>query len=146
MRVAGQALAVHLLAEIEQLLLAQAAFQKRACIHARGHMALDKQAVAAMVLALGMPKMVKACAKQAGQGREGANVAAQIAAVRRVVAIGFDDHGHGVPAHIGAQTLFHLQVARGALFMLGLDGVDIARRGRKRHVDAFLAGVLEQLL
>jgi hypothetical protein len=38
-------------------------------------------------------------------------VAAEVAAVGRVQAVGLDDHGHRVPAHVGAQALFHLEVA-----------------------------------
>jgi hypothetical protein len=34
-----------------------------------------------------------------------------------VKAVGLDHHGHGVPAHVGAQTAFDLEVA-GALFFL----------------------------
>ncbi len=41
----------------------------------------------------------------------GANVATQIAAVCWVEAVGAHHHGHGVPAHIGAQALFNGDVA-----------------------------------
>ena len=99
-----------------------------------------------MVFALGMPEMVEAGAKHVGQRGERADVATQIAAVDRVMAVGLDHHGHGVPAHVGAQALFDLDVAGAALFLVGLDGVDVAGVGRERHVDAALAGVLEQLL
>jgi hypothetical protein len=33
-----------------------------------------------------------------------------------------------------------------ALRLVGLDGVDVAGGGRERHVDALLAGLLQQLL
>jgi hypothetical protein len=80
-RVAGQALAVHFLAEVEQLLFGQAAFQVGAGIDTGRHMALDVEAVATVVFALGMPEVVEAGAKHAGQRGKRANVTAQIAAV-----------------------------------------------------------------
>ena len=70
-------------------------------------MALDIDAVAAMVLILCMPKMVEACAKHMGQRSEGTNVATKVAAVFRVVAIRFDHHRHRVPTHVGAKTFFY---------------------------------------
>ena len=70
-------------------------------------------------------------------------MATQVAAVDGMVAIGLDHHGHGVPAHVGPQPLFDLQVARATLFLIGFDGVHITGVGRERHVDAALAGVLQ---
>ena len=90
--------------------------------------------------------MVEARAKQTSQRGKRTDVAAQIAAVGRVVAVGLNHHGHRVPSHIGAQTFFNFQVARRALFVVGLNGVDIAGGGRKRHVNAFLAGMFQHLL
>ncbi len=146
MWVAGQALAIHFLAEIEQLLFRQTPFHECAGVNAGRHVALDVEAVAAMAFALGMPEMVEAGAKQAGQRRKRADVAAQIATIHRVVPIGFDHHRHGVPAHIGAQALFNFQVARRTLFVVGRNGVDVSRGRRKRHVQALLAGVIQQFL
>ena len=65
---------------------AQPPFQVGARINAGGHMTLDVEAVATVVFTLGMPEMVEAGAKQAGQRCEGANVAAQVAPVDGVVA------------------------------------------------------------
>jgi hypothetical protein len=50
---------------------------------------------------------------------EAADVAAQVAAVGRVQAVGLDHHGHRVPAHVGAQPALELEVARAALFLVG---------------------------
>jgi hypothetical protein len=116
-RVARQALATHFLAEVEQLLFGQAAFQVGAGIHAGRHVALDVEAVATMVFALGVPEVVEAGAKHVGQRGEGADVATQVTAVGRVVAVGLDHHGHGVPAHVGAQTLFNFDIAGATLFL-----------------------------
>jgi hypothetical protein len=116
-RVARQALAVHFLAEVEQLLFGQATFQVGAGIHAGRHVALDVQAVAAVVFALGVPEVVEAGAKQAGQRGKRTDVATQVTTIGRVMAVGLDHHGHGVPAHVGAQALFDFQIAGRALFL-----------------------------
>ena len=146
MRVARQALAVHFLAEVEQLLFAQAAFQVGAGINTGRYVALDVKQVTAVVLALGMPEMVEARAKHAGQRGKGADVATQIATFGRVMAVGLDHHGHGVPAHVGAQALFDFKVAGAACLLAGLYGVHVAGIGRERQVHAVLAGVFQQLL
>ena len=73
-------------------------------------------------------------------------MATQIAAVRRVQAVGAHHHGHGVPAHVGAQALFNGDVAGAMGFLLGLNGVHVAGVGRKRQVDAALPGMFQQLL
>ena len=108
-------------------------------------MALYIEAIAAVVFTLGVPEVVKAGTKQTGQGRKRADMATQVTAIHRMMAVGLDHHGHSVPAHVSTQTLFNLQVARRMLLLLGLDGVDIARGGRKRHVNALLAGMLQEL-
>ncbi len=145
-RIAGQALAVHFLAEVQQLLLGEAAFQVGACVDAGRHVALDVQQVAAVALALGVPEMVEARAEHVGQRGEGADVAAQVAAFGWVVAVGLDHHRHGVPAHVGAQAGFDLEVAGAARLLAGLDRVHVAGVGGERHVDAALARMFEQLL
>ena len=104
-------------------------------------MALDVDAITAVVFVFSMPKMVEACAKHVGQRSEGANVATEIATVFWVVAVRFDHHRHRVPTHVGAQTLFNFKVTRAMGFLVGFDGVDIAGIGRKRHVDAVFAGM-----
>ena len=83
-------------------------------------MALDVEQVAAMVFAFGMPKMVEAGAKHVGQRGKRTDVTAQVAAIGGVVAIRLDHHGHGVPAHVSAQTLFDFDVAWAPLFLVGL--------------------------
>jgi hypothetical protein len=74
--------------KLQQLLFGQAAFQVGAGVDAGRAVALDVQQVATVVFALGMPEVVEAGAEHAGQRGEGADVAAQIAAVRRVQAVG----------------------------------------------------------
>ena len=109
-------------------------------------MALDVETVATMALALGVPEVVKASAKQAGQRGKRANVATQITPVYRVMPVSLDHHGHRIPAHIGTQALFNFKVAWGVHFLVCFYGVDIACGRRERHVDAALAGMLQELL
>jgi len=73
-------------------------------------------------------------------------VAAEVAAVGRVEPVGAHHHDHGVPAHIGAQALFELDVAGAAGLLLGIDGVHITGRRGERQVDVVVARVLEHLL
>jgi len=72
--------------------------------------------------------------------------APQIAAVSRVQAVGAHDHGHRVPAHVGAQALFDSDVAGAVCFLCRVNGVDVAGVGRERQVNAVLASVFQQLL
>ena len=146
MRVARQTLAIHFLAEAVKLFFGQAAFQEGPGVDAGRAVALDIEQVTTVAFALGMPEMVETRTKHAGHGCERTDVPAQVAAVGRVKAVGAHHHGHGVPAHVGAQALFDGDVAGAAGFLLGLDGVHIPRVARKRHVDAVLAGVFQQLL
>ena len=67
---------------------------------------------------------------------------AQIATVFRIVAIGLDHHGHGVPSHVRTKPLFYFDVARAMSFLIRLDGVHIARVCGKRQVNAALTSVL----
>ena len=145
MRIARQPLATDFLAEMEQLLFSQAPFHVSAGIDARRHVALNIEAVAAVVFTLGVPEMVEAGAKHVRERGEGANVAPQITAIDRVVAIGLDHHRHRIPAHVGTQTLLNFDIARAALFLVGGDGVDVSCVGRKRPVNAALARMIKQL-
>ncbi len=145
-RVARQALAVGFLAEVQQLLFGQTAFHVGAGIHTRRHMTLNVEAVATVVFGFRVPEMVEPGTKHVRQRGKRANVAAQVPAVCRIVAVGLDHHGHGVPAHVGAQALFDFDVAGATLLLVGLDGVDVAGVGRERHVKAALTRMLQQLL
>ncbi len=149
-RVARQALAIDFLAEVEQLLLADAPFHVGARVDAGRAVALHIEQVAAVAAAgvgvVGMPKVVKARRQHVRHRLKGADVAAQVAAVGRVEPVGFDHHRHGVPAHVGAQPPLQRQLAGAGGFFARLDGVDVAGGGRKRQIDTVLARFFEQLL
>ena len=44
-----------------------------------------------------------------------------------------------------AETFFNLNIARAMRFLVRLDGVDITRVCRKRHVNAVLSGMFKKL-
>ena len=70
-----------------ELVLGQAAFQVGAAVHARRGMALEVHQVAAVLFGLAMPEMVLAAADHGGQRGERGDMAAQVAAVGRVVLV-----------------------------------------------------------
>src|SRR5690606_11540912 len=102
--------------------------------------------VAAVVLGFGVPEVVLAAAYHGGQRGEGGDVAAQAAAVGGRFAVGAHDHGHGVPADVGADALFQFQVAGVRRLQARRNGVDVGRVGRERDVGARAARQVDQLL
>jgi hypothetical protein len=92
-----------------------------------------------------MPEVVEAGREHVGERGEARDVAAEVAAVGRVEAIGLHDQCHRVPPHVGAQTAFEFGVAGAVFLVAGFDRVDVAGGGRERVVDALLARVLKQL-
>jgi hypothetical protein len=63
---------------------------------------------------------------------------AQIASIGRMQTVGMNHHRHGVPAHVGAQPLLDLNIARAAHLVVGGNGVDVGGVGREGHVHAVL--------
>src|SRR5690606_2578179 len=141
-RVGTQALAVHLHAEVVQLLLADAALEERARVDAGRAVALDVQQVAGVVLGRRPPEMVEADVVQGGAGAEGGDVAAELAGL----AVGGHHHGHRVPADDRADPPFHRRVAGALGLLAGRDGVDVLGGGREREVGAGAAGDLDHVL
>src|SRR3546814_860627 len=129
-------MAVDFLAEIIQLVFAKTAFQVSAAINAGRGMALEVDQVAAVAFAFSVPEVVLAATYHGGQRGERRNVPAQIAAVGRVVAVGLDDHGHGVPAYIRAYALFQYDIARMRRLEPWRYGIDVGGIRRKRNVGA----------
>ena len=71
---------------------------------------------------------------------------AQITPIGWAESVGLDHSRHGVPAHVSAQTLFDLEVAGAALFLVGRNRVHVGRVGRERMINARLASMVDQLL
>mmetsp|Transcript_101261 Transcript_101261/g.216878 ORF Transcript_101261/g.216878 Transcript_101261/m.216878 type:complete len:250 (-) Transcript_101261:329-1078(-) len=132
MRVARQALAPHLLAEVHNLLQAQAALQVRTCVGARRGVALDIELVAhASACTLATEEVVHSDLPDVGDGSEGTNVAADT----RGALVAITDHNGRVPAHKVGYPLLHGEVARIGGLHAGRDRVAhrSGDRGRDPH-------------
>ena len=92
-----------------------------------------------------MPEVIEAGAEHRCQRSKAGNVAAQVTTIGRMQAIGLHDHRHRVPAHVGAQALLDLDIAGSALFLVSGNRVDVSSGGRKRHFDAGLSSMVDQL-
>jgi hypothetical protein len=138
--IGGEAVAVHLLAEVVELLLGDPAFQIGAGIDARRRMALKEHQIAAMILGPGLEKVVVAHVHQGRRGGKGGDVPAQLGGEP----VGLHHHGHGVPAHEGANAPLHGPVA-GKLFLLGdRDGIEIGRVGAEGQIGPRAARLVDQ--
>ena len=73
-------------------------------------------------------------------------MAAQIATVFGVQAVRAHHHNHGIPAHIGAQALFHHHIPGRVHLVFDFNRVDISGSGRERQIDAVLPRLFQQLL
>ncbi|MCY1396850.1 hypothetical protein D9M71_118350 [compost metagenome] len=122
-RIGGQALAVHFLAEVVQLLFADAAFEEGAGVDAGGDRPLDEDQVAAMLLGGRLEEVVEANIVKGGRRGVGRDVPAQV----RVQPVGAHHHRHRVPAGHRADAAFHEQVARHARFVAHRNAVAIRR-------------------
>src|SRR3546814_19776151 len=129
-------MAVDFLAEIIQLVYAKTAFQVSAAINAGRGMALEVDQVAAVAFAFSVPEVVLAATYHGGQRGERRNVPPQIAAVGRVVAVGLDDHGHGLPAYIRASALFQYVIARMRRLAPRRFGIDVCGLRREQTLCA----------
>ena len=138
-RVGGQTLAVHFLAEAVQILFAQAAFQEGAGVHARRRVALDIDQIAFLFVIGRAPEVVEAHVIQGGGGLEAGDVAAQL----QVFFAGAQHQSGGVPANDGADAVFQLMVAVRALFLAHRDGVQVGGGGGERQIGAATAGLVD---
>ena len=124
-----QALAADFLAKVIELVFSQAAFEVRAPVDARRRVPLKIDQVAAMIRRVGMPEVVLAAANHRGQRSERSDVPAEVTTIRRIVAVGPNDHGHGVPADETADTLFKLHIARIRLLERSGNRIEVCRIG-----------------
>ena len=94
MRIGRKAVAADLLAEVVELVLSKAAFEKGARIDTRRRVSLDVDEIAAVLVVGGAEEMVEAHVVQGGGGGEAGDVATQF----RALPVGVHHHGQGVPA------------------------------------------------
>mmetsp|Transcript_14414 Transcript_14414/g.43118 ORF Transcript_14414/g.43118 Transcript_14414/m.43118 type:complete len:959 (+) Transcript_14414:868-3744(+) len=143
MRVAGEALAAHLLAEVHDLLEGQAALQVRPRVGTGRRVALNVDLVAHTArVALAAPDVVLAHLPHVADGREGADVAAHA----RGAAVAVADHHGGVPAHEVGDAALDLEVAGVLRLHVGRDGVDHGRGHRGRDLHAHAHGLVDDLV
>ena len=130
-RVGREALASHLLAEVEHLLLAQPPFQERARVEAGRGMSLEENEVAAVPLGGAVPEMHEADIVERRRRLEARDVPAELAAFL----VGAQHGRQRVPADQGADAVLNGAVAalegdhgvKRLAPLLGLDRVDVAR-------------------
>ena len=108
MRIAGESLAVDLLAEVDQLLFADAPFEKCAGIEAGRGMPLQVNEIASVVLCRGVPEMIESDIVERRRRGIARDVAAELA---RLLVRAHDD-GHRVPAGERGDATLDVEVAR----------------------------------
>uniref|UniRef100_E6PF29 Uncharacterized protein n=1 Tax=mine drainage metagenome TaxID=410659 RepID=E6PF29_9ZZZZ len=131
-RIGGEPVPVDFLAEIQQLLFADAPFEKCACVEARCGVPLQEEHIAAERFRWRAEKMVEADIVERRRRREARNVAAEFAAVF----ICANDGRHRVPAHVVAQTRFDIAIARHRGLPLRWNRVDVRALEPERDVRA----------
>jgi hypothetical protein len=142
MRIRRQAVAARLLAEVLELVLAQAALEERARIDAGRRVALDEDHVARMALRLRAPEVVEAHLVQ----RRRRGIRRQVAAVLARLLVRIEHHRERVPADARLDALLHLAIARIRRLLAGRDRVDVGGVRTERQVRARAARVVDELL
>ncbi len=142
MRIRRQAVAARFLAEMLELIFAEAAFEEGARVDAGRRVTLHEHHVAGMIRRRGAPEMIEAHFVQ--RGRRG--VSGQVAAVLARHLVRAQHHGQRVPADAGLDAPFHLAVARVRRLLPGGDRVDVGGVRAERQVRARAAGVVDELL
>ena len=138
-RIRRDAVARHLLAEAEQVLLRQPALEEGAGVDARRGVALHVDQVAAVLVRRGAPEVVEADLVQ----RRGRLVAGDVPAELGGLRVRAQHGGHRVPADDRPDAVLELEVARELVLPLHRDGVDVCARLDRAVVRAGRAGVLE---
>jgi hypothetical protein len=104
-------------------------------------MSLEEDEVAAVVLRRAVPEVVEAHVVEVRCRGEARDVAADVGVLVRA-----QHHRHRVPAHVRADAMLDLGIARQAHLLVDGDGVDVRGVGRERQVRAALARRLDQAL
>ena len=142
MGVGREALAVDLLAEVQQLLFGEAALDEGAGVDAGGHVALDVDQVAAVVLRRGVPEVLEAGVVEERRGLEAGDVAAEFGGGL----VGPQHDGERVPADDRADAVLDGAVAGMRRLLLDRDGVEIGRVGRVGDRRALAAGAVHHAM
>jgi hypothetical protein len=140
-RVRRQAAAfARLTAEAVELVLGQPAFQERARVDAGRAVTLKVDQVGAVGVVVALEEVVVADIVERRRGRERGDVAADA----RLALVGLDHDRHRVPAHVRADAVLELFVARIARFVVDVDRVEVRGRRFVRQVSAGPARLIDQ--
>ena len=140
MRVGGQAVTVHLLAEVMQLLLADAPLEVGTCVDPGCRMPLEEHQITLLVVVGRAEEMVVRDVDQRRAGCEAGDMTTELA--RQPV--GLHDHGHRIPAYEGADPTFHRAIAGKRILLGQRDGVQVGGIGAVGEVGARPAGLVDQ--
>ena len=140
-RVAGQPVAAHLVAEVVELLLGQAALDEGPGVDAGRRVALEEDLVAEAAVGLAAEEVVEADLVERGRAGVGREVPADALGAR----VGPRHHDGGVPADVGPDAPLLVLVAGEPRLGVGRDGVDVGRRDGGREVDLLGARPLQEL-
>ena len=141
-RIRRQAAAIDFLAELVQLLFAQAAFEEGARVHARRRVALKVHQIAAVLVGLAVEEMVEAHVIQGRRRGKAGDVTAQFGRLL----VGVEHDGHRVPAHQRADAVFHFMAARRTFFLVQRNAVDVRRGRADRHIIARQTRMVDELV
>ena len=142
MRIRRETIAARFLAEMLELVFAQAAFEEGARVDAGRGMTLHEHHVAGMLVRRRAPEMVEAHFVQRGRGRVGRQVAAVFA--RHLV--GVEHHGQRIPADAGLDAFLEFAIAGIRRLVARRDRVDVSGVRTERQVRARAARVVDELL
>ena len=143
MRVGRKARRVaQLVAEIQQVVFGQAAFEKGARVYAGRGMALEIDEIARLIAVAAAEKMVETDFGDRGKRGVGRNVAADV----RVVFVGPHHHGRRVPANHALDSALHLPVARIGRFFVRRNRIDVRSVDFRGHAHAESGGAIQQFL
>ena len=136
------ALARDFLAEVVQVVLVEAAFEKRARVDARRRVSLEIHEIAAVLGRRCAPKMIEADLVERRRRR----IARDVAAVLGAQAVRVDDHRHRVPADVRLDAPLDRAIA-GILGLLAYGNrVEIGRVRAIRQIRARAARVIDHAL
>ena len=140
MGIGRQSSRLNFLPEVMHLVFGQPTLEECACINARCDVPLDIKKISTMVFGRRMEEMVEADIIEC----RGRGEARDMSAESRVVAIGLNDHRHGVPANEGTDPFFQRLISGTRLLERFGDRVDIGGRRAVRKMRALPSGAAHE--
>src|SRR5262249_23556773 len=141
-RIGGQALAVDLLSEIQELVLSEAALEKGSRVNARRGVSLNVNEITAVMRRWRMPEMHEADVVERSRRLEARNVTAKLGGML----VRPQHDGKRVPANERTNSVLDRPVTRMRSLSLGRERIEIRRVRRIGHGRAPSARSIEHLL